>query len=147
MKNYKCKKLTELQCLYNRPLWKHIMAFPSDFINPFMMLKLVASSFGKRVANFSEQRSRHVLSVISAYWNPCIYYSYPWDYAPVSMASNFFEWCNTAEIIVWLYHTHNTGHKGCRPIAQAYMEWPFKLACFNYKLLIGQHHLLDKNKC
>lgn len=122
------------------------MAFPSDFINPFMMLKLVASSFGKRVANFSEQRSRHVLLVISAYWNPCIYYSYPWDYAPVSMASNFFEWCNTAEIIVWLYHTHNTGHKGfpSNSVGLFGVTLAFKQACFNYKLLIGQHHLLDK---
>lgn len=60
--------------------------FPSDFINPFTMLKLVASSFGKKVAiYFSEQRSLHVLSILSAIETPVfiiliheIMLSYPW---------------------------------------------------------------------
>lgn len=35
-----------------------------------ILLKLVASSFRKIVADFSELSSRGILSVISAYWNP-----------------------------------------------------------------------------
>ena len=37
---------------------------------PMTLLKLVASSSGERVANFSEQCSWRVSSVVGAYWNP-----------------------------------------------------------------------------
>ena len=36
------------------------------------LFKLAASSSEKKIADFSEQRSRRISSVVGAYWNPCM---------------------------------------------------------------------------
>ena len=54
------------------------------------LFKLVASSSEEKVADFSEQCSRRVSSVVGAYWNPCsihvgdtlLYYAVSWFNLP-----------------------------------------------------------------
>ena len=49
----------------------HIITFHSDFLTISFwfttLLKLLASSFGKKKADFSKQRSRHISPVVDAY--------------------------------------------------------------------------------
>ena len=54
-------------CIFIQIIW---CIFGYDVIQS----RLVASFFYKKVANYSEQSSRRILSAVGAYWNPCHLY-------------------------------------------------------------------------